>query len=241
MNLSIQDFFNANPHGSPTERIAAHIGDVLKGSDYAIDIHGAGPAISMNFVISPHEYATDQQTRTKTIKMAESSGLTLTKFDPHVEVPGAGTRIQAPLGVSRGAVAHGIPGLTIELRNMNYLLEESITVGVKALKNVLKCIGMLDGIPEKIPGEPKLQGWYKSCDALKVKHGGIVRVLKEPGEYIRKGDVIAKLYNVYGEEVEDVVMPVDGFFSTVLGGYGGRYAAIGEGEQVALIWEKISS
>jgi len=195
----------------------------------------------MCFTISPHDYATDQETRNKTIKMAEATGLTLTKFDPKVEVPGSGTRIQAALGVSRGAVAHGIPAITLELAVMNYLLEESIAVGVQSIKNVLKAIGMLEGSLEKIDGVPKLQGWYKACDALRAKHGGFVRALKRPGEYVKKGDVIAKIYDMYGVEVEEVVMPVNGFFSTILGGYRGRYAAIGENEQVALVWEEVSS
>jgi len=34
---------------------------------------------------------------------------------------------------------------------------------------------------------------------------------KEPGEYIKKGEVLARVLNIYGDLVETIVMPVDGY------------------------------
>lgn len=239
-NLSVQDFFNGDALGSVTQRIAFMIGEVLKRADYVLDIHGSGPEPSICFVVSPDVYAKDKHVRDETIKMAKASGLTLTRFKAEAGLPGFFGKAVPAVGVSRGAVAHGIPAITIEFKDKGHLHKTVADTGVISIKNVLKAIGMLEGQPEKIPGEPSVQGWSNLWGFIRTKHGGLINILKSPGEKIRKGEVIARIYNVYGEEVEQAVMPVDGYFSTITGAWGGRYNAIGTGDILAIVWEECS-
>jgi len=240
-NLSVQDFFIGDALGSVTQRIAFMIGEVLKKADYVLDIHGSGPEPSICFVVSTDAYAKDKHVRDETIKMAKAGGLTLTRFKPEAGLPGFFGKAVPAVGVSRGAVAHGIPAITVELSDMVHLHKTVVDTGVTCIKNVLKAIGMLGGQPEKIPGEPRVQGWFNLWGFVRPTHGGLIHILKSPGEKIRKGEVIARIYNVYGEVVEQPVMPVDGFFSTIMGGWNGRYHAIATGDILAIVWEECPS
>ncbi|MEM2810195.1 MAG: hypothetical protein QW066_08270, partial [Candidatus Methanomethylicia archaeon] len=71
--------------------------------------------------------------------------------------------------------------------------------------------GMIDGAIEPqrdiiiIPGVNRFYG------ILRANRGGIIRFLKKPGEFIRKGEVVSQIYDLYGDIVEEVRMPVDGY------------------------------
>lgn len=240
-NLSVQDFFNGNAAGSATQRIACLIGNVLQKADYVLDIHGSGPEPSMCFVVSPDAYASSDYVRQETIRMAKATGLTLTRFKPEAGLPGFYGKEVAAVGVSRGAVAHGIPAITVELKDWGHLNKTVISVGVTCIKNALKAVGMLRGESEKIPGEPRVEGWSNLWGFARPSRGGLIHILTEPGEKLQKGEVIAEIYDIYGDKVEEILMPVDGFCSTIQGGWHGRYNAIATGDIAAIIWEKCNS
>ncbi len=237
-NLSVQDFFDGNAGGSVTQRIACLIGSVLQKADYVLDIHGSGPEPSMCFAVSPDAYASSDQVRQETIKMTKATGLTLTRFKPEAGLPGFYGKEVAAVGVSRGAVAHGIPAITVELKDYGHLNKAVVDAGVVCIENVLKAVSMLRGDLEAIPGEPRVEGWFNLWGFARPTHGGLLHILKQPGERLQKGDVIAKVFNIYGDEIEEILMPVDGFCSTFQGGWHGRYDAIATGDIAAIIWEK---
>jgi len=237
-NLSVQDFFEGLSSGSVTQRIAFLIGKVLREADYVLDIHGSGPEPSMCFVVSPDAYAKDERVRHETIRMAKAGGLTLTRFKPEAGLPGFFGKAVTAVGVSRGAVAHGIPAITVELKDWGHLNRSVVDAGTTCIKNILKALGILQGKPEKIPGEPKVKGWFNLWGFARPTHGGLLHILRDPGEQMKKGDAIAAIYNIYGEEVERILMPVEGFCSTIQGGWHGKYNAVATGDIAAIIWEK---
>lgn len=237
-NLSVQDFFESDPHGSVTQRIAHTIGTVLRKADYVLDIHGSGPEPSMCFVVSPDAYASNEKVRRETIQMAKASGLTLTRFKPEAGLPGFFGKAVAAVGVSRGAVAHEIPALTVELEDWGHLNRSVVDKGVTCVRNVLKAVGMLEGQPEKIPGEPIAEGWFNLWGFARPKRGGLLHILQPIGRHLRKGEAIAKIFDIYGEELEQILMPVDGLCTTIQGGWHGKYNAVSTGDIVAIVWEK---
>jgi hypothetical protein len=239
-NMDLPDFFDADPKQcTMTPRLASMIGGVLKKANYVLDIHGCGPEPSMCFVYIADHYAKDKKVRDEVFKMAKASGLTLTRAKPEAAPAEGffGTVLPAS-GPTRGSLARGVPALTIELKDGVHTTRTVADTGVASIKNILKVIKMLKGNPEKIHGEPKVPGWWVDAGDVRVMHGGLINILKGPGEMICKGELVAKIHDVYGQEVEQVKMPVDGFYTSIIGGWGGRYNAVSTGDTVAIIWEK---
>ena len=51
-----------------------------------------------------------------------------------------------------------------------------------------------------------------SFSALRARCGGLLITEVELGEAVRSGDVLCRIVDIFGEEVECVVAPADGLF-----------------------------
>ncbi len=49
---------------------------------------------------------------------------------------------------------------------------------------------------------------------MRAEHGGIIRFEVECGAFLRAGTVIARTYDIFGNEVEAIAMPADGYVMT---------------------------
>jgi len=103
---------------------------------------------------------------------------------------------------------HNIPALTLELGESLTINEKNIAFGLNAIINLLQELNMVQGI--------KLEIHYKIPDATKNKiltysseplcsSSGIIRFFKKPGDLIKTGDKIAKVYNAFGKLTETIV------------------------------------
>jgi len=70
---------------------------------------------------------------------------------------------------------------------------------------------MIDGDPEPQEGIPIVPGVNRSHGIIRANRGGLIRLLKKPGEFIEKGETLAEIYDLYGDLLEEVKMPVDGY------------------------------
>ncbi|PWI47868.1 hypothetical protein CEE45_09500 [Candidatus Heimdallarchaeota archaeon B3_Heim] len=109
----------------------------------------------------------------------------------------------------------GIPAFTAELGENRFLVPEVITGSVKGTRNVLKWAGMLDGPIEQITEfpVPKPQERVRRFDHPRVKRSGIVRFIVKAGDYVTKGQPIAKFTDIVGRPLDD------GYIRTEYDGY----------------------
>ena len=56
-----------------------------------------------------------------------------------------------------------------------------------------------------------MQGVNRFHGVIRANRGGLIRLLKKPGEPIKRGEALAEIYDLYGDIIEKVEMPVDGY------------------------------
>jgi len=60
-------------------------------------------------------------------------------------------------------------------------------------------------------------------------------VRREPGELIRKGETAVEIVDVYGDVIQDVQMPINGYCWSFTGGVHGSHA-VSEGDRLAYVF-----
>lgn len=203
--LNINRVFPGNPKGSLTERLAYvlfHEG-VMK-ADVVLDYHsGSAGMVNFNIVRSGGQgRAWEAQW-----PLARAFGITIAVG----EVGRLGPDSPQVGMLQDAALAAGKPALTVELSGGYAVEENSVRAGVTGTLNVMKYLGMIDG-------EIKPQTELLVIDEILtdrrhvlVDKGGVVRPLVPVGEKVTRGQAVARIYDVYGDLVETVVSPIDGW------------------------------
>ena len=191
-----------HPDGTATERLAQILWqEAWSKADMVINIHTNVRPDSLFFT----EYnAMNPKTKDRLEKMAEVFGVTIvvdrTPYDEN-----------APPTLANLAAQNGVPDILVELIDGRNISEPSTTVGVRGTLNIMKAFDMIDGEIEPqediiiIPGNCKWEG------IVRANKGGLIRFLKTPGDPLKKGEVFAEIYNLWGDVVERVEMPIDGY------------------------------
>jgi len=236
-NLASPLYWPSVPDGTITQRMAAKIGDALKGATHYLDVHG-NPYPSAPMIMKFPDQCHDEKTRAAIDRMADAFGATpvsmLEREDPSSRMFGA-------IGGQPAAAAteHGIPGLMPELVGRNWL--DGASAGRIGIVNVMKAIGMLDGELERQP-QPRLDGEFVYHGALVNKKAGLLWVRRDPGVLINAGEVVGEITNQWGDVVEEVEMPVQGFIWCFFGSFHGNTGhALPEGCIVGFVAAKVSS
>ena len=63
------------------------------------------------------------------------------------------------------------------------------------------------------------------------EQGGILHFTKDPGEFIKGGETVAKTYNPYGEVVGEITFPHDGYIRA----WAAAHQAVNTGSSIAYI------
>jgi len=209
-----------------TQRMAYYINDALEAAEYVIDMH-ANPLPSMPFVLKGTEIAPDDRTKAEVNNMARSFGTTI--------ISSRGTHTT---NIRASCTKAGKPAITAELAGNIYLWDEVNIVGARGVRNVMRAIGMLDSEMEK-QDVVAMQGDFVFCDYLVAQRGGLMFVRRAPGEYVPKGEPVVDILDVYGDLVEQVTMPLNGYCWSFTGGSGGSHA-VSEGDKLAYVFAEAS-
>ncbi len=226
-NLSGPHYFPSHPDGTVTQRMAAGIEQAVEVSDYVIDMH-ANPLPSMPFVITATSLAPHEQDRKRTRQFAEAFGVTVIEMEK-----------TAPSSMRDFATARGKPGITPELAGNHFIWDSITSVGTRGILNCARFAGIVEGIPEPQDGvEPILKGDFVFHGMLKSNTGGFLKIYKKPGEPIREGEIVARIFDCYGDTLEEVPMPIDGYCWSFLGGNLPQSWVLTEGDSIAYIFKK---
>jgi predicted deacylase len=89
-----------------------------------------------------------------------------------------------------------------------------VAVALRGTKNVLAILGMID-IPLEPQGESLvIPGRHEILPSIRANRGGMVHFTVTPGQYLSADTVIARIFDVFGDELEAVRMPQAGYVST---------------------------
>ncbi len=224
INLGTPLFKDPKPAGLLTERIAAVVMKAAQTATNMIDMH-ANPEPAIPFVLYNPALCKDEQTKRETIRLARAFGVTV--------IESGGDPAAAQRDVRHGM---GLTTMTPELTGNMFLREEAVEIGKTGILNVMKALGMVDGAPEPQHGK-KLEGDFVFHGRVVANAGGLLWVRKQPGMLIRRGEVVAEIQDLWGDTVDQVRMPVDGY-CWAFGGRPGTSHVVAEGTAVNYVFKE---
>lgn len=198
---NINRVFPGDPNGLLTHRLANLVFEEgVKKCDYLIDFH-CNVASSMYFSIIKGKEG--EETFKQSRMMAEAFGITTVEMILEHEAHRTGT-------MTDEAGKIGKPALVIELTPWRAISQNAVEVGLRGALNVMKALGMIDGEIEPQEGVHVIEGKLSRTE-INANRGGIVNTLVNVGDPVKKGQVIGKILNGWGEPVEDIVCSMDGW------------------------------
>lgn len=221
----------SDPNGMITQRLAASHMPAFDQATHYMDIHG-NPDPSYPMVMLFPDQAADDQIREDQRRMADATGLTPVRmFEPADQ---SGSLVGSIAGQPAAAAsANGIAGIMLEL--VSRQSTSCADMGRIAVMNVMRTLGMLDGdLEEQVL--PRVDGAFKYHGGLINKRAGLFWPKSSPGTVVKAGTVIAEITDVWGDVVEEVVLPTDGFVWGYLGTlYGETTMALPEGSMIGFV------
>jgi len=182
----------------------------------------------------------DSRNREENIKLAEAYEYTTIYSDRSLAK-------DAPPTYRNLAARKGIPYVLVEYVDGRWISEPSQSTGVRGTLNAMKIFDMIDGEPEPQTEKfPLVPGINRGIGLVRPKRGGIVHLLKVPGDLIQKDETFALVYDLHGDVIEEVKMPEEGYIwsypcgdfddtsgllQTVNTGCGFAFAFVHEGDQ----------
>ncbi len=201
--LNLHAAFPGDAEGSLTERLANLIYEGgLRKCDVAIDLHcNPQNAMMFTYAFDPDDGGVGAQG----YRLARAFGLTA------VDVPPKPSSVSADL---QDAAYHlGIPSFLLELTPYYSIDPLAVSVGVRGVLNVMKALGMIEGEIEPQSDVLVIRGRLGITHATSNR-GGFVVPGRPIGDPVKKGQVVGHVVDHYGDLVEDLVSPVDGWLLT---------------------------
>lgn len=213
IGLSKEDLnrsFPGNPGGSLAERIADKIFSTIIDTkpDMVIDLHNDWIKSIPYVLVDPFLKGKYSDIYEQTVKYAKQTGFFIINEQENDGLPDNLSKT-----LSGSLIMHGIPAITLELGESYVVNEKNVEDGVTSIFNILAALKMterVDGklnfqLPESI-GEKILNYSHKPA----ASSSGIIRFMVKPGQIIKQGDKVAKIYNVFGKLQETIVAGKNG-------------------------------
>jgi len=201
-NLDVGGVRADRPEGNTSERLAFALWkEAWSKANLIVNIHCNTRPDSL---IYQWINVGNEATREKLEKMAKAFGVTTIVSDEPLQK-------DAPPTLENLAIAAGIPVILEELIDGRWISEPSTSVGVRGVLNIMKALDMIDGEIEPQKGISIVPGVNRFHGIIRANRGGLIRLHKKPGELIRKGETMAEIYDLYGDILEQVKMPVEGY------------------------------
>lgn len=191
-DTKINRTYPGDSDGTPSERIAAHTFAIAKEADYVLDLHQGSTSCMIE----------ECRVRCGRSHRLHERCLELAK------VFGCGHILdqKGPDGqLARAAPDEGIPAIDPELGGSVGWDPESVTIGVRGVKNVLTYYGFLDG---EISPAPQIRA--REFEQYGAPEAGLVDFRPALGDRVGEGDELYRVTNVFGQERGIVRSEVDG-------------------------------
>lgn len=185
-NIDLNRIMPGKPEGS-TSNLYAHqfTSKIISKFNYLLDLHTA----SHGRVNSLYLRADIDSEETRTLAYLQNPQIIVKKFDE--------------TGTLRGwANDNGIPAITIEIGNANAFQHSLIDETLEGVLNTMKYYEMISGEVKDMITDATI------CDHsywIYSHKGGIVDVLPKLADEVKAGEVIAKVYDVFGQIKEEII------------------------------------
>jgi len=196
--------FPGSPNGSPAERVTWSILDHIAKTkpDLVVDLHTDTMQSISYILVDRFLEEAKRPVIEEAVKFAEMFGVTwVYEYPDYYPESFYCTFTTALMNLS-------IPAFTVEIGGPNTVNEAFAVEGVEGIKNVLQNLGMIepkDRAPWKSPTKRKdIPSPLKLINSPKPETSGIIEYLVKPGEWVKKGRIVAKIKNVFGK-VESAV------------------------------------
>jgi predicted deacylase len=207
ITLSREDLnrsFPGNKDGSLAERIADKILGTIRQTNpsLALDLHNDWMKSIPYTLIDPCPGNPHEQAYEEAMTVADKSGFPVVLETDNVTS-----------SLSYSLLQLGIPALTIELGESNVVNEKNVECGVRSVLAILDYLGMIEATHDTV--NPQVPNEFTKRP-LKFSSGpvssasGIIRFLAKPGDIVRSGQVVAKIYNTFGKLQDTIRCAADG-------------------------------
>ncbi|HLD28170.1 MAG TPA: succinylglutamate desuccinylase/aspartoacylase family protein [Patescibacteria group bacterium] len=201
--------FPGQKTGSLAERVAGKIFSIITDTkpNLVLDLHNDWINSIPYTLIDPRP-AKQREAYEITKKIAHETGFLVINEQ---EIDDDARELKKTL--SGSLINQGIPALTLELGESYIIDEKNVIEGVKSIWNILSYLQMVEPDKQTFKHHSTV-GWENKI--LNYSHlptsstSGIVRFLIKPGEVVKKGQPIARVYNVFGKLEETISANRDG-------------------------------
>ncbi|MEP7206050.1 MAG: succinylglutamate desuccinylase/aspartoacylase family protein [Casimicrobiaceae bacterium] len=201
----IHKLWPGDARGSMTQRIVHFLWtELVAQADHAIDLHAVGePGIPFTFMYAGGKRdAPGTPAWADTLELANAFGVTTITTMPN------------PLTLAGACLDEGKPAFMVEMTNSRMLDQANIAVALRGICNVLKRLGMIEGSVEPQRDVRVVQGLHRALPTIRAERGGFIHFEVECGVFVAAGTVIARTRDLFGNEVESITMPADGYIMT---------------------------
>ena len=124
------------------------------------------------------------------------------------------------------ATRAGVPCFTFEIGEGGRVEEDATAVGARCVLNAMRHLGMLAAVADSPPASVRMRAFL----GLRASRGGLLTTDVELGARVTAGTQLARVHDVFGDLVETITAPRDGYFvrSTT-------FSAVAAGERVATL------
>ena len=222
--------FPGNPSGSLAERIANTIFQaIIKTKPHLVlDLHNDWLNSIPYTPIDPHPGSKFAKTYEAVLKFARLAGLVIVDEEGESEQ----SRLELAKTLSGTLVNLGVPALSLELGEDSVVNEKNVQVGISAVWNILHSLGMVSAtLPDGTHVPQALKGKVLRYSMQISSKSGLIRFLVNPGEIVKSGQPVARIYNVLGKPRETIKAKreaiVLGLTDSAVALPGGQVAAFG--------------
>jgi predicted deacylase len=195
--------FPGKVDGSLAERIAARVMDAIEQTnpDLVLDLHNDWIKSIPYTVVDPDPGSAHKSAYEKAMVVAGKSGFLVVLDEDDVKS-----------SFSYSLLRRDIPALTIELGESYIVNERNVEYGLNSVFAILGHLGMVPMGEEEfrflLPTEVSGAILKYSMGTVSAA-SGIIRFLTKPGELVKRGQPVAKVYNAFGKLQDTVVSPAD--------------------------------
>lgn len=222
--IDINRIFPGNPKGLLTERLASVLFDqFIRPADFSIDLHSALDGCD----IAPFVYVDPDDNESGTLAARETYA---TAFGtPYIYRKKRGTKfgtsdLSRSLTTQADLARKGT--IIAEMGESRRVSQNVVPLGVRGVHNVLVAMGMSGRGPA--PTGP--QRTFTEIHLVHAERGGGLRMSVDLRDEVKQGDTLAEIVDVFGQTVETLRAPVDGFVLRAM-----RLGSLATGAEVAWI------
>ena len=195
--------FPGDPRGRLGEQIARRLYDTImkSGPSLVVDLHNDWVQSIPYVLLDPPQAYPNRKTERRTLELARATGLLLVE-DSDVFHPLRNT-------LAGAIVDAGVPAFTIEAGGAYAVVEEGVAAGRDAVLSTLRSMEMIDWF---VPAEQPDTGMpLRYTNRPLCSTSGLIRFDVQPGQKIRAGQILAKVFSAFGSCEESLLATAEGF------------------------------